>query len=224
MVGLASGTNQRLVEVLRGDSEVLARIQDDFSSLLRSYNGQAREPIEITCVYEEIPMAGVGEVCDGKRDFFSLLFFIFISLLSPFSHHSPKRKRSCIRPPTTHYQTYTINLLKGSLMQVVPKQSAMLPGYTAIGIHANHRDIARFSSETDPGFITIVKELQRWTKNIQNSQRGVVRLDPSTDSTENIALGPERRNIAGIVFYGDILHSNVVQGGQVIHGDLRFGE
>ena len=53
-----SGANPRLVEVLRRDSEVLARIQDEFHSLLRSKGDE----IKITCVYEEVPIQGIGEV------------------------------------------------------------------------------------------------------------------------------------------------------------------
>jgi len=55
---LVSGTNTRLLEVLRRDSEVLARIQDEFLSLLRSKGDE----IKIICIYEEIPIQGIGEV------------------------------------------------------------------------------------------------------------------------------------------------------------------
>lgn len=58
LAGMVSGTNIRLLEVLRRDSEVLARIQDDFHSLLRLLGNEIR----ITCVYEEVPIQGIGEV------------------------------------------------------------------------------------------------------------------------------------------------------------------
>lgn len=63
LAGLVSGTNTRLVEVLRRDSEVLARIQDEFHSLLRSQGND----INITCVYEEVPIQGIGEVCVTRQ-------------------------------------------------------------------------------------------------------------------------------------------------------------
>lgn len=39
--------------------------------------------------------------------------------------------------------------------------------YTSIGIHANHMDMVRFTDEHDPGFIAVVSELHRWSKEIK---------------------------------------------------------
>jgi len=44
--------------------------------------------------------------------------------------------------------------------------SAILNAYPHIGIHANHMAMARFSSDKDPGFISVVGELQRWIKSL----------------------------------------------------------
>ena len=61
-IGLIKQTNPEIVEVLRGDSEVLARIQMDFHTMLRA-RGKSGEPgIAITCFFEELPLPGVGEV------------------------------------------------------------------------------------------------------------------------------------------------------------------
>ncbi|KAL2148156.1 hypothetical protein VTH82DRAFT_8450 [Thermothelomyces myriococcoides] len=49
---------------------------------------------------------------------------------------------------------------------VVPQHSATLPGYIGIGIHGNHRDIARFVSVNDPGFTAVCRELRRWMEQI----------------------------------------------------------
>jgi len=48
--------------------------------------------------------------------------------------------------------------------QIVPRESAILPGYTSIGIHANHMDMARFNSADDPGFLAVCGELRRWVE------------------------------------------------------------
>lgn len=60
-IGVVKQTNPEIVEVLRRDSEVLARIQESFHTIVmtRSKEGQ---PIEISCFYEELPLLGVGLV------------------------------------------------------------------------------------------------------------------------------------------------------------------
>ncbi|GIJ85684.1 hypothetical protein Asppvi_004545 [Aspergillus pseudoviridinutans] len=46
--------------------------------------------------------------------------------------------------------------------KVVSKESATLEGYNLISIHANHRDMVRFSSANDNGFKRLLGELVRW--------------------------------------------------------------
>ncbi|KAH7000621.1 putative SesB-related regulatory protein [Ilyonectria destructans] len=98
--------NPRIVQILRRDSELLARTQNDFHSLLRSQLSEGRREISITCFYEELPVPRFGEI--------------------------------------------------------VPKSSAILPSYPSIGIHRNHMDMVKFSTENDPGFISVVGELLRF--------------------------------------------------------------
>ena len=59
-------TNPNIVEVLRRDSEVLARIQDSFHTMVMARSKEGLPPIEITCFYEELPLAGVGLVRRAK--------------------------------------------------------------------------------------------------------------------------------------------------------------
>lgn len=47
--------------------------------------------------------------------------------------------------------------------KIVPKASATLDRYTSIGIHANHMDMTKFSSDQDPDYQNILSELQRFT-------------------------------------------------------------
>lgn len=57
-IGLLKQTNPDILAVLEGDSEILAQIQDGFHTMARS-----RLPlIEITCFFEELPLAGIGVV------------------------------------------------------------------------------------------------------------------------------------------------------------------
>jgi protein SERAC1 len=61
-IGLVKQTNPNILAVLKRDSEVLARIQDSFHTMIRAQNMEGLQPIEITCFYEELPLIGVGVV------------------------------------------------------------------------------------------------------------------------------------------------------------------
>lgn len=60
-LGVIKQTNTEIVAVLKRDSEVLARIQDGFHTMLlaRSQEGQ---PMKISCFFEELPLPGIGLV------------------------------------------------------------------------------------------------------------------------------------------------------------------
>jgi hypothetical protein len=62
MIGLLKQTNAQILAVLESDSEVLARVQEGFHTMVRSRNQEMLQPIEITCFYEELPLPGVGVV------------------------------------------------------------------------------------------------------------------------------------------------------------------
>ncbi|KAK2746828.1 hypothetical protein FQN57_002870 [Myotisia sp. PD_48] len=51
---------------------------------------------------------------------------------------------------------------------VVQRESATLAGWPQMSIHANHRDMARFSSPDDQGYQRICGELKRWTQHLGN--------------------------------------------------------
>ncbi|OGE46779.1 hypothetical protein PENARI_c112G04431 [Penicillium arizonense] len=61
-IGLVKQTNSDIVDVLRRDSEVLARIQDGFHTMVKARSVVEPPPIEVTCFYEELPVVGVGLV------------------------------------------------------------------------------------------------------------------------------------------------------------------
>lgn len=65
-VGVMKQTNSDIVKTLRSDSEVLARIQDSFHTLVQSRNQKQLNAIQITCCYEELPMEVVG-IVGGTR-------------------------------------------------------------------------------------------------------------------------------------------------------------
>ncbi|TPX13273.1 uncharacterized protein E0L32_006246 [Thyridium curvatum] len=120
-LGVLKQTNSQIVGVLRRDSEVLARIQGSFQSMLKARREElGLRDIEIVCFYEELPLPGVGLV-------------------------------------------------------VLP-QSASLPGHIAVGIHAKHKDIARFGNGDDPGFVAVAQELRRWVREIDLTERDVLMI------------------------------------------------
>lgn len=62
---------------------------------------------------------------------------------------------------------------------VVPKESATLEGYNSITIHADHRDLVRFTSAEANGFKRFLGELVRWDGQVRNGQA----LMPSSGGT-----------------------------------------
>ena len=63
VIGILQQTNPEIVKALQADSEVLARTQHSFLTMIRSRNQDELPLIDITCFFEEIPLPGVGIVC-----------------------------------------------------------------------------------------------------------------------------------------------------------------
>ena len=61
-IGLIKQTNHKILDVLQRESETLSQIQDNFHHLVRKRD-QKGPAIEIACMFEEIPVSGVGMVC-----------------------------------------------------------------------------------------------------------------------------------------------------------------
>ena len=61
-IGVIRQTDPQILQVLKDDSEVLARIQNSFHTMIKARNKDGFQPIEITCFYEELPLLGVGLV------------------------------------------------------------------------------------------------------------------------------------------------------------------
>ena len=60
-LGLIKQTNKNILQVLTTNSEILARIQSDFHTMVRNMSLHGRV-MQITCFYEEFPLPGVGVV------------------------------------------------------------------------------------------------------------------------------------------------------------------
>ena len=61
-IDLLKQTNPQILAALESDSEVLARIQESFHTMIRSRTQDRLPPIEITCFFEELPLPVAGIV------------------------------------------------------------------------------------------------------------------------------------------------------------------
>lgn len=62
--------------------------------------------------------------------------------------------------------------LPGFRKAIVPKKSATQEGYHSFSIHADHREMVRFSSEEDAGFKRLLGNLKDWLKDIDVDKSG----------------------------------------------------
>ncbi|KAK5162808.1 uncharacterized protein LTR77_011180 [Saxophila tyrrhenica] len=62
VVKLVKRLNESLITVLQPESEVLARVQQDFHTMLRARNDAGKHKIRITCFFEDLDTPGVGAV------------------------------------------------------------------------------------------------------------------------------------------------------------------
>ena len=61
-IGFLKQTNTKILKVLTSESEVLARIQADFHTMIRKRSNDGKQVIDITCFYEELDLPGIGVV------------------------------------------------------------------------------------------------------------------------------------------------------------------
>ena len=69
----------------------------------------------------------------------------------------------------------------------MPKDSATLDRYASIGVHANHKDMARFSDGNNPDYRNVLSELQRLISS--DKQRPEEEL-PLSFPTSSMSLAP----------------------------------
>jgi hypothetical protein len=84
--------------------------------------------------------------------------------------------------------------------------------------------MARFATEDDPGFISVVCELQRWAKEIRSPtcKAGSPEVRGVSKSSGDINSSVSSRSHGGITIWGDVVKSNVVIGNQNIYCGLTF--
>lgn len=122
--------------------------------------------------WAKIPIRAMGLIKQSNKE--------LISLLEPNSEMLSRIQMDFldyIRQRETNHQPISITCLFEELplghFMIVPKESVILPGYNYASVHANHKDMAKFETEQDPGYLTVLAELERWTKEIQRVQVGL---------------------------------------------------
>lgn len=104
--------------------------------------------------------------------------------------------------------------------------SAILPAYASIGIHADHISLTKFGSSDDPGFVSVEAELRRIVKKARSENTKTVKGSKDTALGETIEPPVEKAGGGGSVpaHIGDNFQSNALYGGsQTFQGDVRFG-
>jgi protein SERAC1 len=59
---IAKHANQDIVEVLKPGSQILAGLQQEFHRLLERRKQDGKPQLKIFCIYEELPVTGIGMV------------------------------------------------------------------------------------------------------------------------------------------------------------------
>jgi hypothetical protein len=64
-----------------------------------------------------------------------------------------------------------------------------------MGIHANHMDMTKFSSDEDPGYLNVSTEIMRWIRSVQSAPQKVVQVEPVV-SADSIHSSPAAAELA----------------------------
>ena len=99
--------------------------------------------------------------------------------------------------------------------KVVEDGSAILRGYGSCSIHANHRDMTKFSGRSDAGYGQLLGVLRRWIQDYESRPHTAGTVQPAPNSDRAVPSG-------GIVFNGQISGRNVVSGTQTTGGTTNF--
>jgi hypothetical protein len=67
-LGVLKQTNTEILQVLRRDSELLYRIQNEFHTMIRDKKKRGETDIELCCFFEELPLRGIGLVSSGSTN------------------------------------------------------------------------------------------------------------------------------------------------------------
>ncbi|KAH7130806.1 Alpha/Beta hydrolase protein [Dendryphion nanum] len=112
--------------------------------------------------------------------------------------------------------------------KIVEQESAVLPAYDNCSIHADHRDMTKFTGRADPGYGSVRGVLQRW---IREGRDEIVKAgaeegsgkegEGNDEGGKGKGKGKEMVN-TGAVFHGNISGRNVIAGSQNNGGTTNY--
>jgi len=129
--------------------------------------------------------------------------------------------------------------------EIVPKSSAILPAFPCQGIHANHMDMAKFSSRNDVGFRAVCDQLSVFLDDLANGSATSSQVSNTPMGATRHGVSPKRAHLAklqeqeitsqtpnlhpqgaiqGHVYSGTVNSGGgpVFQGNQNVSGDFSF--
>ena len=74
--------------------------------------------------------------------------------------------------------------MNDTIGKIVERESAILPGYDNCSIHADHRNMTRFTGRADEGYGQVRGVLQRWARSYEES--GLNAAEAENVSTGNV--------------------------------------
>ena len=86
--------------------------------------------------------------------------------------------------------------------------------------------MVRFSSPDDLGFLSITGELKRWIEDLRTTDSKMRRSLARVNSLplKELMLAEAAHQSSGIIIWGNVMQSNVVNGSQTVNGDMYFGD
>jgi protein SERAC1 len=116
--GLFKQPNKAILRVLEPQSEVLSRIQQEFQSMIRARGRAGKQPIDITCFFEELAVSGVGKLVSVHSKCKVLTLLMDLIQIVPM--------HSAILP------AYPSISIRSNHTDMTKFESAQDPGYVAI--------------------------------------------------------------------------------------------
>jgi hypothetical protein len=103
------------------------------------------------------------------------------------------------------YEEYAVS----GLGKIVPYESAMMEQYERASISANHMDMAKFGTRNDSGYISVLKLLQSWMKDLHilaTEKEEIISKEHQTFSKASTNRVINSTVSGGQVYFGDVHH------------------
>lgn len=72
--------------------------------------------------------------------------------------------------------------------QIVPNESACIPGYEKLSIHADHTAMCKISDKNDANYHTVSEVFKRWAQSIRDSRKPMLAEEDVGLSSLNLSI------------------------------------